>query len=64
MNRWFRHFTSKDQVLEDIRKSGFWPTTYISNASPELPLHWHDGDIVGYLQLDPVLLAKLLAPTS
>ena len=42
-------FTSKDQVLEDIRKSGFWPTTYISNASPELPLHWHDGDIVGYV---------------
>lgn len=42
-------FTSKDQVLEDIRKSGFWPTTYISNASPELPLHWHDGDIIGYV---------------
>ena len=42
-------FSSKDQVLEDIRKSGFWPTTYISNASPELPLHWHDGDIIGYV---------------
>jgi hypothetical protein len=42
-------FQSKDEVFEDIRKSGFWPTTYISKGSPELPLHWHDGDIIGYV---------------
>lgn len=43
------YFASKDEVMEDIRKTGFWPTTYISGKSPELPLHWHDGDIVGYV---------------
>jgi len=42
-------FSTKDQVLQDIRKSGYWPTTFISNASPELPVHYHDYDIIGYV---------------
>ena len=42
-------FKTKEDVFDDIRSSGFWPTTYISNTSPELPLHWHDGDIIGYV---------------
>ena len=42
-------FHTKDEVLQDIRKTGFWPTTYISSRFPELPLHYHDHDIVGYV---------------
>jgi len=42
-------FKTKEDVFDDIRSSGFWPTTYISDTSPELPLHWHDGDIIGYV---------------
>ncbi len=42
-------FASREDVYRDMAKTGFWPTTYISGASPELPLHWHDGDIIGYL---------------
>jgi hypothetical protein len=43
------YFQTKEDVFDDIRRSGFWPTTYISGTSPELPLHWHDGDIIGYV---------------
>lgn len=43
------YFTSKDEVLEDVLKTGFWPTTFVSHASPELPVHWHDFDVQGYV---------------
>ena len=42
-------FTTRAQVMEDIRDSGYWPTTYISNKSPELPIHYHNQDIIGYV---------------
>jgi uncharacterized cupin superfamily protein len=42
-------FTTKAEAMDDIRASGFWPTTFISNKSPELPLHYHDHDIIGYV---------------
>ena len=42
-------FTTREQVMEDIRDTGYWPTTYISDASPELPIHYHDQDIIGYV---------------
>jgi len=43
------YFETKDDVMRDILKTGFWPTTHISLSSPELPVHWHDGDIIGYV---------------
>jgi len=43
------YFTTQAEVMEDIRDSGYWPTTYISGRSPELPLHYHDHDILGYV---------------
>ena len=43
------YFQSRAEVMEDIRDSGYWPTTFISNQSPELPLHYHDHDIIGYV---------------
>lgn len=43
------YFATRNDVFRDMIETGFWPTTYISARSPELPLHWHDGDIIGYL---------------
>lgn len=43
------YFTTRTEVMEDIRDSGYWPTTYISQKSPELPIHYHDHDIIGYV---------------
>ena len=42
-------FETKDEVLEDLKKTGFWPTTFVSPESPELPLHWHDAEVHGYV---------------
>jgi mannose-6-phosphate isomerase-like protein (cupin superfamily) len=42
-------FTTRDEVLEDLKKTGHWPTTFVSGASAELPLHWHDLDVTGYV---------------
>jgi mannose-6-phosphate isomerase-like protein (cupin superfamily) len=43
------YFTTQAEVMQDIAKTGFWPTTYVSDASPELPVHYHDYDIIGYV---------------
>ena len=42
-------FDSLEQVLDDVKKTGYWPTTFVSPASPELPLHWHEADVNGYV---------------
>lgn len=42
-------FSDRTEVMADIASTGFWPTTYVSGASPELPLHYHDWDIIGYV---------------
>ena len=43
------YFANRAEVMEDIRDTAYWPTTFISNKSPELPLHYHDHDIIGYV---------------
>ena len=42
-------FETKDEVLEDLKKTGFWPTTFVSDESPELPVHWHEEEVHGYV---------------
>lgn len=42
-------FRTKDDVLRDVMANGFWPTTFVSNESPELPVHWHGHDVHGYV---------------
>ena len=42
-------FETRAEVMEDIRDSGYWPSTFVSNRSPELPIHYHDHDIIGYV---------------
>ena len=43
------YFDSQADVMQDIAKTGFWPTTYVSDTSPELPVHYHNYDIIGYV---------------
>ncbi len=42
-------FDSHADVMRDIARTGFWPTTYVSGTSPELPVHYHNYDIIGYV---------------
>ena len=42
-------FTTKEQVLDDIKEQDLWPTAYVSDRAQELPLHWHDIDNCGYV---------------
>ena len=42
-------FKTKDDVLADLKRTGFWPTTFVSPESPELPLHWHEEEVHGYV---------------
>ncbi len=43
------YFATRADVMNDIRKTGYWPTTFFSKPSPELPVHYHDHDIIGYV---------------
>ena len=42
-------FESRDEVLDDIKASGFWPTTFVSGPSPGIEVHWHDLDVHAYV---------------
>lgn len=42
-------FKDRSEVMDDIKQSGYWPSTYVSDASPALQTHWHDVDINGYV---------------
>jgi len=43
------YFANQADVMADIANTGFWPTTYVSDKSPELPVHYHDHDLIGYV---------------
>ena len=42
-------FSTKEEVLEDIKKLDLWPKVYVSERMEELPPHWHDLDNYGYV---------------
>jgi len=42
-------FETREQVRDDIRSDGYWPTTLASKPAPALPLHWHDSEVHGYV---------------
>ena len=42
-------FSTKEEVLDDIKKLDLWPTVYVSERMEELPPHWHDVDNCGYV---------------
>ena len=42
-------FKTRDEVLDDIKRNGTWPTTLITPIGGELPVHWHDTDVHAYV---------------
>ena len=42
-------FETHAEVMQDIAELGFWPTTYVSDRTDEVPLHWHGADVCGYV---------------
>ena len=42
-------FEKREEVFDDIKASGYWPATLVSQASPGLPVHWHDHNVHAYL---------------
>ena len=44
-----RFFETREEVLDDVRADGFWPTTLVLKPSPALDLHWHDSEVHGYV---------------
>ena len=42
-------FETRSEVMHDLAKTGFWPTTFVSPESPELPIHWHDVEVHTYV---------------
>ena len=42
-------FSDKGEVFDELKRMGWWPTTYVSDRMDELPLHWHDFDNVGFV---------------
>ena len=44
-----RFFENRGEVLEDLKASGFWPTTFVSGPSPGLEVHWHSEEVHAYV---------------
>ncbi len=42
-------FNSKEQVMDDIKINGTWPTTYVSGPTDAPPVHWHKDEIHAYI---------------
>ena len=42
-------FGSTAAVLDDVKKNGTWPTTFVSGPSAGLPVHWHAYDVHAYI---------------
>lgn len=42
-------FESRAEVLDDLKKTRFWPTTFVSGPSPGLDVHWHAHAVHAYV---------------
>ena len=42
-------FSTTNEVLDDVKKNGMWPTTYVSGQSEGLHVHWHEHDVHAYI---------------
>jgi mannose-6-phosphate isomerase-like protein (cupin superfamily) len=42
-------FKNRADVLDDLKATGFWPTTFVSGPSPGLEVHWHSHDVHAYV---------------
>lgn len=44
-----KFFTSKAEVMEDVGRTGYWPTTFISGPSDGFEPHWHADEVHAYI---------------
>jgi len=42
-------FRNRSDVMDDLKVSGFWPTTFLSGPSPGLEVHWHSEEVHAYV---------------
>ncbi len=42
-------FTSRSEVLDDIKTNDTWPTTFVSGPSDGLQVHWHSDEVHAYI---------------
>ncbi len=42
-------FENQSDVMDDLKASGFWPTTFVSGPSPGLEVHWHSEEVHAYV---------------
>jgi quercetin dioxygenase-like cupin family protein len=42
-------FDNRAEILDDLKASGFWPTTFVSGPSPGLDVHWHSEEVHAYV---------------
>jgi mannose-6-phosphate isomerase-like protein (cupin superfamily) len=42
-------FENRADVLDDLKMSKFWPTTFVSGPSPGLEVHWHSEEVHAYV---------------
>ena len=46
----YKHFfDTREEVFDDLKKTGFWPTTFVSKPSPPLEVHWHKLEVQAYV---------------
>jgi hypothetical protein len=44
-----RFFENRADVLDDLKATGFWPTTFLSGPSPGREVLWHSHDVRVYV---------------
>lgn len=44
-----KFFRNRSDVMDDLKVSGFWPTTFVSGPSPGLEVHWHSEEVHAYI---------------
>ena len=42
-------FKNKADIYEDLNRTGFWPTTFVSGPSEGLQPHWHGEEVQAYV---------------
>lgn len=47
----FHHgfFGSLGEAMEDVKRNGTWPTTFVSGPSEGLHTHWHSEEVHAYI---------------
>lgn len=42
-------FKNRADVLDDLKATKFWPTTFVSGPSPGAEVHWHSHEVHAYV---------------